>query len=174
MKLEPVRAADSERLFAWINDRELVLLSSAYSPVHEAGHSEWFESIRSRDDVVIFAIRRVADDELIGTCQLLSIDRRHRSAELQIRIGEPQAQGHGLGTEAVELLLGHAFDDLDLQRVQLHVFATNERAIRAYEKSGFEREGVLRDAVYVDGARLDVVVMAKLRLPRSSSSQSGA
>ena len=52
----------------------------------------------------IFAIRRIDGDELIGSCQLHSIEPG-RSAELQIRIGERHEQGRGYGREAVELLL---------------------------------------------------------------------
>ena len=154
---------DRERLFQWINQRPEVILNAGYSPVHERDHVEWFDRIRRRPDVVIFAIRTTADGELIGSCQLLNVDRRHSTAELQIRIGAPDARDRGLGTEAVRLLLVHAFRDLDLERVQLHVFADNARAIRAYEKAGLRREGVLRSAAFIDGRRCDVVVMGILR-----------
>ena len=64
------------------------------------------------------------------------------------------------------LLLRHAFDDLDLRRVQLQVFAHNERAIRCYENAGFQREGTLRATRYVDGSPRDVVLMGALRHER--------
>ena len=139
------------------------MLNAGFSPVHESDHLAWFDSIRSRPDVAIFAIRAVADGELIGSCQLLNVDRRHSTAELQIRIGAREARGKGYGTEAVRMLLAHAFRDLGLARVQLHVFATNTPAIRAYEKAGLRHEGVLRSAAFIDGARCDVVVMGILR-----------
>jgi RimJ/RimL family protein N-acetyltransferase len=163
VELTAVRDGDRERLFEWINDREEVILNAGYSPVHQRNHTAWFDEVRSRPDVVIFAIRAIADDELIGSCQLLNINRRHSSAELQIRIGARDARGKGYGTEAVRMLLVHAFRDLDLERVQLHVFATNERAIRVYEKAGLRREGVLRSAAFIDGERCDIVVMGILR-----------
>jgi RimJ/RimL family protein N-acetyltransferase len=163
IELTAVRDADCETLFEWINDREEVIHNASYSPVHERGHVAWFESVRNRPDVVIFAIRRLADKELIGSCQLRDIDHRHSTAELQIRIGALDDRGKGYGTEAVRLLLAHAFRDIGLARVQLHVFATNHRAIRAYEKAGLRQEGVLRSAVYIDGGRCDVVVMGILR-----------
>jgi RimJ/RimL family protein N-acetyltransferase len=94
---------------------------------------------------------------------LHSIDHDHKSAELQIRIGERDSWGRGLGTEAVTLLVRRAFDGLGLHRVQLQVFATNARAIRAYEKAGFEVEGRRRDAVFVGGGYVDLLVMATLR-----------
>jgi RimJ/RimL family protein N-acetyltransferase len=163
VRLTPILDEDRERLFAWINEREEVVLNSAYSPVHERDHASWFESIRHRPDAVIFAIRTAETGELIGSCQLRDIDPRHATAELQIRIGASEARDRGYGTEAVRMLLAHAFRDLNLQRVQLHVFADNPRAIRAYEKAGMRREGLLRSAAYVDGRRRDLVVMAILR-----------
>src|SRR5688500_5723763 len=109
--LTPLRDEDSEALFRWINDTELVELSAPFAPVPEDAHRRWFAEIRSRDDTAIFAIRTL-DDELIGTCQLHGIDRRHRHAELQIRIGERDAWGRGHGTDAVRLLVAHAFEKL--------------------------------------------------------------
>jgi diamine N-acetyltransferase len=161
--LAPLRDEDSRTLLDWINQRDDVLLSAPYKPVHGADHAQWFDAIRARDDVVIFAIRTIEDDRLIGSCQLHSIDHRSRSAELQIRIGEPDARGQGLGSEALGLLMRHGFDDLNLHRICLRVFATNGRAIGAYEKAGFEVEGRLRDGAYVDGHYVDVVLMARLR-----------
>jgi RimJ/RimL family protein N-acetyltransferase len=160
--LGPIRDGDSHILFEWINERDDVLLSAPYKPVHAADHQEWFDAIRRRADVVIFGIR-LLDDTLIGSCQLYAIDRRSRSAELQIRIGVPSARGKGYGSEALALLVQHGFDDLNLRRISLRTFATNERARRAYAKAGFVEEGHLREGAYLDGEFVDVVVMARLR-----------
>jgi RimJ/RimL family protein N-acetyltransferase len=134
--LEPLRDEDSDALFAWINDRELVELSAIFRPVTRAEHDAWFASVRAREDVAVFAIRE--GGRLVGTCQLI---RDGDEAELRIRIGEPAARGRGLGTEAVRQLLAHGFDRLGLRRVWLQVFPHNARAIRAYEKAGFTRCG---------------------------------
>jgi RimJ/RimL family protein N-acetyltransferase len=163
ISLGPVRHADLPLLHSWINDRDLVVRSAPYRPVHFDDHAAWWSSVSSDPTVAFFAIRMLDEGRLVGTCQLLAIDRRHRSAELQIRIGEADARGRGLGTEAVSLLVRHAFADLDLRRVALHVLATNRAAIATYEKSGFVREGVKREAAFVDGRHVDVVLMSLLR-----------
>jgi RimJ/RimL family protein N-acetyltransferase len=163
ISLGPVRMEDLPVLYRWINDRELVRLSAPYRPVHASDHEAWWSRVSSDPSVELFAIRLLENDQLVGTCQLLAIDQRHRCAELQIRIGDPEARGRGLGTEAVKLLLSHAFADRDLHRVSLHVLAPNAPAIAAYEKSGFTREGLLREAAYSDGRHEDVVVMSILR-----------
>jgi diamine N-acetyltransferase len=161
--LAPLTSADSESLWEWINDREQVLFNSAYKPVGEVQQKEWFETIQKRPDVVFFAVRLIETDRLIGTCQLHSINSVHRSAELQIRLGDPADRGKGYGTEAVNLLLQFAFADMNLHRVYLHVFASNEKAIAVYQKAGFVREGTLRKAAHINGEYTDVAVMGILR-----------
>lgn len=143
-------------------------LSSGYHPVGAAEHRAWFDSVQQRTDVSIFGIRLAESDELIGSCQLSSIHHTYRSAELQIRIGPPDRRGQGLGREAIDLLLQYAFDDLNLHRVQLHVLATNTVAIRLYRDIGFVTEGTLRDAAYVGGAYVDIVVMSLLEVERGT------
>jgi diamine N-acetyltransferase len=161
VELTSLRSEDSALLFEWINDRSLVELSAPFRPVSQIEHERWFSQIRERTDVRIFAIRE--DGRLVGTCQLHSIHPVHRSAELQIRIGAGDARGRGVGREALRQLLRHGFDELDLHRIYLHVFATNERAIRAYEDVGFRREGLLREAAAIAGTWIDVLLMAVLR-----------
>lgn len=147
----------------WINDREQVLLNAPYKPVPEAQHKEWFEAIQRRNDTVIFGIRLVEGEKLIGYCQLHQINYVYRSAELQIRLGDVAERGQGHGTNAVKLLLRFGFRDLNLHRVSLHVFSNNRPAIRVYEKAGFTYEGLLRQQAHVDGQYVDVMVMGILR-----------
>lgn len=160
--LAPLRPDDMPLMYEWINNRELVILNGPFRAVSRAEHEAWFNSIQHRTDAVIFGIRRLADDTLIGSCQLHSISPLHRSAELQIRLGDTTQHGKGFGTEAVQLLLEYAFKELKLHRVYLHVFSTNLPAIRVYEKTGFVREGLLRSAAYIEGGYRDVLLMAIL------------
>lgn len=163
LRLAPIREKDGPALFRWINDRELVIFSAAYHPVHASQHAAWMRSLSARRDQVVFAIRLKRGDRLIGICQLHSISDLHRNAELQIRIGESYGRGRGYGVEAVRLLLDFAFRDLNLHRVWLRVFKANARAQKVYADAGFKREGIMRDAAFVDGRYIDIVVMGKIR-----------
>jgi len=162
--LRALRRSDSEQLYEWINSRELVLLSSSFHPVSEPDHNAWMEAMISRrSDLVIFVIEERSTATAIGTCQLHNINWRHRHAELQIRIGDAASRRKGLGSEAVLLLCQFGFSDLNLHRIFLHVFSSNIPAITAYEKAGFTREGILKDAAYIDGQYQDVFLMGKVR-----------
>ena len=161
--LAPLTQADVSALFTWINDRDQVLHNAPYKPIAERQHQDWFDGLSRRTDLAIFGIRLRDGNRLIGSCQLHNISSVHRSAELQIRLGDVGARGKGHGTEAVELLLRFAFHDLNLQRVYLHVFAGNDAARRLYENVGFVKEGVLRRSAHIDGQYVDVVMMGLLR-----------
>jgi diamine N-acetyltransferase len=163
VELAALRPADSPLLYEWINDRELVTLSAPFRSVPPAEHDAWFGQVQRRSDTRIFGIRLSGDDRLVGSCQLRDIHLVHRSAELQIRIGAADARGHGVGTEATRLLLAFGFEELDLHRIYLHVFASNTRARRLYERAGFRIEGTLREAAYVEEEWLDVILMAILQ-----------
>lgn len=161
--LSPLRAGDKEVLFEWINDSDLVRFSAPFAPVSWDDHSDWFEGIQDRKDHVIFTIRLAPNDKLVGVVQLRNIHPVHRSAELIIRIGSETDRGHGIGRTAIEKCLFHAWNDLNLHRVYLNVFADNVRAVRAYESAGFLREGCMKESAYIDGRFVDVILMATVR-----------
>ena len=72
--------------------------------------------------------------------------------------------GQGLGTAFLSLILDEAFGSLGAERFYLDCFADNARAQRSYEKLGFTRDGVLRQAFrHADGRRSDLVMMAILK-----------
>jgi RimJ/RimL family protein N-acetyltransferase len=74
----------------------------------------------------------------------------------------PEARGKGLATRAVRLLSSWAFRELGLARLQLLTEPWNEDSQRVAERSGFEREGLLRSYGEIDGRRVDYVVFSLL------------
>jgi RimJ/RimL family protein N-acetyltransferase len=136
--------------------------SAPYSPVHEIAHGSRFDKVTNDPGRIVFGIRELDAGRILGLLQLIDLHPIHRSAELIIRIGSDVDRGLGYGSEAVRLATGFAFRDRNLQRVWLRVFSDNVRAIRAYEKAGLQREGVLRRACFVDGRWRDEVIMAVL------------
>jgi RimJ/RimL family protein N-acetyltransferase len=87
---------------------------------------------------------------------------RDRRANLAIGIKDSTQLGNNFGTEAIDLVLGWAFNSLKLHRVSVRVVEYNLRAIRAYQKCGFVVEGREREAAFVDGIWHDDVMMAVL------------
>ena len=161
--LTPLNEEDLPVLHKWINNKELVNFNSYYKPVSWESHLNWFKTITSNTNMVIFGIRLANDNKLIGTGQLHSIHPVYRSAELQIRIGDTHEHSKGYGTDAIKLLIQYGFNDLNLNRIYLGVFVDNIRAIKAYEKVGFIKEGLQRMSGYINGKYKDVVMMSILK-----------
>ena len=111
----------------------------------------------------MLGITALDDGRLMGVCGLHQLGDPVRQAELGLFLGGPEEWGKGFGTEVTHLLCKHGFEAMGLNRIWLHVYADNERGIRAYQRVGFQREGLLRKAAMRDGQYLDVVAMGMLR-----------
>ncbi|HQE20210.1 MAG TPA: GNAT family protein, partial [Aggregatilineales bacterium] len=68
----------------------------------------------------------------------------------------------GYGSDAVCVLLRFGFDELNLHRIELGVFDSNQRGIRAYEKAGFVEEGRRREVLWREGRYHDMILMSIL------------
>ena len=163
VRLRHVVDSDFNVLFEWINTRDLVEFNAPFREISRSEHKVWFTKIQAQEDIAFFMIESIETGLTIGSCQLLNIQPINRSAELQIRIGAINFQNQGAGSEAVRQLIDYGLSILNLHRISLHVFATNSRAIRVYEKNGFFCERLLRQAVQINGHWLDVVYMARVR-----------
>lgn len=150
----------------WFRDYEIqsLLDVNVIMPVTDEAEQDYYDHVtRKSDDEFHFSVRTLEEDRLIGNCSLFGINHKNRSADFGIVIGEKEFWGRGYGSDATRVILQFAFREVNLNRVQLEVFDYNTRAIRAYEKVGFVREGVRREAVFRAGRYHDVIVMAALR-----------
>ncbi len=155
---------DLPEVNSWNQDSEYFRLSN--------GESARFRPVSTERDLLrdemkhgyyYFAIRTIADDQLIGVIDVGAIDWISGNCWLAIGIGPREFWGRGYGTEAMALMVKYAFWGLNLKRVTLNVFAYNERAVRCYLKTGFQIEGRMREFIHRDGKRYDLVFMGLLR-----------
>jgi RimJ/RimL family protein N-acetyltransferase len=126
-------------------------------PMTEEAAKRWVQRLLNHECAWIIDV-----GTLIGQIRLDHIDLRDRRANLAIGIEDSTQLGKGFGTEAIDLVLGWAFNALKLHRVSVRVVDYNLRAIRAYQKCGFVAEGREREAAFVDGIWHDDVMMAIL------------
>lgn len=112
----------------------------------------------------IFSIMKTPGDKAIGFVTINGINETMAAAEIGIAIMERAYRGQGYGTEALRLAAQYAFDELNLSLLGLTVFLTNRRAIRAYERVGFQKKGTLkRSWLMPDGEYVDMWLMELTR-----------
>lgn len=161
--LRAIERSDVPKLWEWTQDHEIMRFRDYPTPPSSLveAEKEYDDNLGQPSEHLHFAVCTL-DGELIGEISLRYVDHRTGSAEFTIAIGNKEYWGRGYGSDATRALARFAFDQYNLHRITLYVHAFNERAIRAYEKSGFQREGLMREAHYMDGRYSDVVVMGLL------------
>ena len=159
----PFLREDAPAVFNWLNTVTLAHLNGPYRPTDQMSFDGWFQAIGKDPSKVMFAIRREGDLRLLGYVQITTINPVFRTGEMGIVVGDEAERGKGYGQEALQLVLRHCWDDLNLHRVNLFVVGDNPGAVHVYAKVGFVDEGRMRQAAYVDGRYVDVLVMGVLR-----------
>lgn len=148
----------------WINDPEVNrYLATGRFPQRRQDLEEYFERMTSSPDYAFFAIVDKETDEHIGNIKLGPIDWINRTSNFGTMIGESEYHGRGYGTEAMELLLTYAFEELNLRKVWDAALSCNEASLRKNEKAGLREEARLEEMVYRGGRYHDKVFVSITR-----------
>jgi aminoglycoside 6'-N-acetyltransferase len=152
--LRPGRPEDADRLFQIRNEPEVARWWGNADIEEEIGE----EFIETDEGFVI-----EADGEVLGAIQYHEENEpmyRHAGIDLFLTTSR---RGQGLGTEAVRLLARYLFEERGHHRLTIDPAADNAAAVRAYEKVGFRRVGIMRnyergpDGVWRDGLLMDML-----------------
>lgn len=166
------RAIEKEDLpcfVRWLNDPEVRQGLCMRYPLSFAEEEEWFAKMIKRppqERPMAIEIQPESDKDtwvFVGNCGFFDVNWENRSAEIGIHIGEKKYWNKGFGTKAMQLILKYGFESLNLHRLYLRVFETNQRAIRSYQKAGFITEGKMRQAHFMNGTYIDVLLMSILQ-----------
>ncbi|MYB77330.1 MAG: GNAT family N-acetyltransferase [Chloroflexi bacterium] len=159
--LGPLRKDLAPYCNRWYNDlRTMSRLGDTDVPWTLEQEEQRYEKLIARNETeIVFLIYERSSGHPIGITGLDEVDKRNRTAEFGISIGEPDARGKGYGTETTQLVLDYAFTGLGLHNVLLTVFEYNLPAIRAYTKAGFNEFGRRRESIFMGGRLWDIIYM---------------
>ncbi|MFC0862722.1 GNAT family N-acetyltransferase [Sphaerimonospora cavernae] len=165
--LRPVGPEHTDGLWELVNDPETARLTGAHAKFTREAIAQWCATRAAHDDRLDLAICDAQDGGYRGEIVLNCLDTDNLSCSLRIALIASRAVGRGYGTEAIRLVLDHAFGAVGLHRVSLEVHDFNDRARHVYRKVGFTEDGVLRDALRWEGAWHDTIVMSILAPERA-------
>ncbi|GGS88377.1 acetyltransferase [Planobispora rosea] len=160
--LRPVGPEHVDGLWELVNDPETTRLTGSRGSIGYEAAKIWYGSRHEHDDRLDLAICTAEDDSYVGEIVLNELDAANLSCNLRVALVGPRVFGRGYGTEAIRLVLDHAFGTTALHRIELEVYSFNERAAHVYRKVGFTQEGVRRDALRWDGEWHDAIIMSVL------------
>ena len=155
--LRPITAEDTELAVRWRNQPVVVENFIYRKPVSREDHINWLENKVFKGLVHQFIVCRNEDGLPLGSIYLQNFEEENKKAEWGIYLGEEQAYGKGIGTEAAKLLLNYAFEELGMHKVVSRVLAHNQASIRMNEKAGYMKEAYLKDELFLDGQFEDLI-----------------
>jgi len=165
LQLRPLVASDARALYAIFSDALVMRYWSTppwtdltQAEARIADETEGMHAGRS----LRLALVRTGDDALVGTCSLFSFNEACRRAEIGYALAR-SAWGAGLMHEALQALVGFAFDALRLHRLEADIDPRNTASASSLERLGFVKEGHLRERWIVDGEVSDSVLYGLLQ-----------
>lgn len=161
IRLRALEPDDADTVWRWHHDHETSRLNGQIYPTSYAQTEEWIHSLRRPSFAQVVLGIENEDGALVGYVSLTRIEPEDRAARFGIMLGRDY-WNQGYGTDATRTILRFAFAEMNLHRVSLGVAEYNPRAIRVYEKCGFQVEGRRRETRWHDGAWRDHLEMSIL------------
>ena len=163
--LRPIELKDTDNIVKWRNLPSVKKNLYSQDELKPEQHINYYNSVVKTGKCAqfIITIEGTKGNQDIGTVFIKNIDHKNHNGEYGIFIGEEIARGKGYAKAATELVLKYGFESLNLHRIFLTVMNDNYPAIATYEKSGFLREGVMRDEYLRSDGYIDIIIMAILR-----------
>lgn len=156
---------DMKCLYQWFSDTEFLKYYDYVPPVPQTEKevNDTFNDYKIKEESLVFAIRLLTDNKIIGIAGFDEIVKSNKVATLFIGIGNKDLRGKGYGNESLKILLDYGFNDMNFYRIQLNVLEFNTSAIKLYERAGFKREGVFREFVLRNNQRYDMFLYGLLK-----------
>ena len=178
LKLRALEREDLQQLRDWRNSEALRHSFRNSRLLNMVNQQDWFQRISTSRDVEMFGIE--INSELVGVCGLCNIDWVNRTAETSRYLAPEPVGDDGDVADAgadgadgnedqiramavMDLLIHKAFYEFNIHRLWTEVYPFSKGNIEVLERSGFIREGVLREHVYKQGTHHDSYIYGLLR-----------
>ncbi len=138
------------------------LYTGSKNIITKTGLTSYVKRVESDSERLDLFIVSQNTNEIVGEVILNEIDFENRCGSIRIGIYFDKDFDQGYGSEAMGLAINYGFGMFNLNRIELEVYAFNERAIHVYKKLGFKEEGIRRQCLYFDHEYHDAYIMSIL------------
>jgi len=141
----------------WLNDEVTCAGNSHFRYYNSVEDLEcYIKSVANSKSNLVMAVCLLESNLHIGNIALQNISYIDRSCDISFLLGESKCRGQGIMFRAANLLIGHAFRNLNMRRVSCGTLHNNVAMVSLAEKLGMVQEGVRRQSIFKDGKYLDV------------------
>jgi len=158
LTLKELELTDVTRKYIdWLNDSEInKYLETRFQYQDKYKVKEFVEKCRSSELDFLFGIFLSNTMEHIGNIKVGSINLHHCHAEIGLMIGDKRCWGRGYASNAISMVTEFCFENLRLSKISAGCYKSNVGSKKAFEKSGYKIEGILRAHVKLSNRRDDV------------------
>lgn len=152
----------SEDYVLWMNDPDINQYLESRFYTHTIESTKAFIRSVTNDNNYQFGIFDKETGKHIGNIKIGSINPYHKYADIGFLIGEKSYWGKGLATEAIKLATDFAFNTLKLHKLWGGLYSPNIGSLRAFQKNGYEQEGVKKSQYLLNGVYYDDIMFGKV------------
>ncbi len=164
VRLRLMSDADVEAVVEAVQDPEIPRWTRVPSPYGADDALQWLRAsstgVANGTDLSTLVVD-AEDDRLLGAVALHAVSPEHGRCSAGYWLST-EARGRGVATRALSLLCRYAFDELDVQRIELWIDPANAASLALAERVGFSREGLLRSYMAIKDRRRDVLMYSLL------------
>lgn len=163
--LTSIEKEDLPLLREWRNRTDYRKYFREYKEISSDMQNSWFENkVLNDPSTIMFSIKDLETNELLGCCGLCYINWVHRNADLSLYIGwnNEYIDKEGIAEESCNLLFSYGFKELGLQKIWTEIYEFDNKKYELYHKIGFHDDGLLRNQYFYDGKWWNSYIMSLL------------
>lgn len=164
--LKAIEREDLPYLMIWRNRPDFRKYFREYREINSDMQEKWYENkVMNDNSTIMFSIKDIENNQLLGCCGLCYINWIHRYADLSLYIGwnNEYIDNNGYALEACELLFNYAFNELNLNKIWTEIYEFDNKKKNLYVSMGFKVDGTLRQNYFYDGKWWNSYVLSLLK-----------
>ncbi len=164
--LKAIEREDLPYLMNWRNRPDFRKYFREYREINSDMQEKWYENkVINDNSTIMFSIKDIENNQLLGCCGLCYINWIHRYADLSLYIGwnNEYIDNKGYALEACELLFNYAFNELNLNKIWTEIYEFDNKKKKLYESMGFKVDGILRQNYFYDGKWWNSYILSLLK-----------
>lgn len=164
--LTSIEEKDLETLRHWRNNPEYRKYFREYREISPEMQKFWFyNKVNGDNSTIMFAIKMIENDELVGCCGLCYINWVQRHSDLSLYIGKDNTyiDSEGIARESCQLLFSYSFGEIGLNKIWTEIYEFDKKKYELYKSLNFHKDGTLRNHYFYDGKWWNSYILSLLR-----------
>ncbi len=165
--LRPIIAGESKQMYSGLAGKDRNSMVRFYGvefhTLEDAQmHFEWFDTLLREQKGVWWGIGFHSKTEFLGACGFYNISKQHKKAEIEFWL-MPDYWHQGVMTEALPNIIGYAFEELGIHRIETFIEVGNQFSKELLLKIGFKHEGTMQDCKVKHGKLISIDIFAIIK-----------